>query len=62
MIPLRTKVFGWYLYKGVILTKDNLTKQNCHGSKKCVICHQDESMKYLFFQFHLPDQYGQSSK
>jgi hypothetical protein len=25
-IPLHIKVFGWYLRKGVILTKDNLAK------------------------------------
>jgi hypothetical protein len=27
-IPLRIKVFRWYLRKGVILMKDNLAKQN----------------------------------
>jgi hypothetical protein len=50
-IPLRIKVFGWYLRKGVILTKDNLAKRNWHGSKKCVFCHHDESIKHLFFQY-----------
>jgi hypothetical protein len=25
-LPLRFKVYGWYLRKGVILTKDNLAK------------------------------------
>jgi hypothetical protein len=25
-ISLQIKVFGWYLYKGVVLTKDNLVK------------------------------------
>jgi hypothetical protein len=35
-LPLRIKVFGWYLRKGVILTKDNLAKRNWHGSKRCV--------------------------
>jgi hypothetical protein len=49
-IPLRIKVFGWYLRKGVILTKDNLAKRNWHGSKKCVFCHQNETIKHLFFQ------------
>jgi hypothetical protein len=39
-IPLRIKVFGWYLRKGVILTKDNLIKRNWHGSKECVFCHK----------------------
>jgi hypothetical protein len=27
-IPIRIKVFGWYLRKGVVLTKDNLAKRN----------------------------------
>ena len=26
-LPLKIKVFMWYLYKGVILTKDNLAMQ-----------------------------------
>jgi hypothetical protein len=33
--------------------KDNLVKQNWHGSKKCVFCHQDETIKHLFFQCRL---------
>ena len=49
-IPLKTKVFAWYLCQGVILTKDNLAKRNYHGSKKCVFCHHDETIKHLFFQ------------
>jgi hypothetical protein len=48
-ILLRIKVFGWYLRKGVVLTKDNLAKQNWHGSKKCVFYHQDKTIKHLFF-------------
>jgi hypothetical protein len=35
-IPLWIKVFGWYLHKGVVLTKDKLAKRNCHVSKKYV--------------------------
>jgi hypothetical protein len=27
-MPLKTKVFAWYLRRGVILTKDNLAKRN----------------------------------
>jgi hypothetical protein len=48
-IPLRIKVFGWYLCKGLILTKYNLAKQNWHGSKKCVFYYQDKIIKHLFF-------------
>ena len=49
-IPLKTKVFAWYLRRGVILTKDNLVKRNWHGSKKCVFCQHDETITHLFFQ------------
>ena len=48
-IPLKIKVFAWYLRKGVILTKDNLVKRNWQGSKKCVSCAHDETIKHLFF-------------
>jgi hypothetical protein len=51
-IPLRINVFGWYLCKWVILTKDNVVKRNWHGCRKCVFCHQDETIKHLFFQCH----------
>ena len=49
-IPLKNKKFAWYLRRGVILTKDNLAKRNWHGSKKCVFCHKDETIKHLFFE------------
>jgi hypothetical protein len=49
-ILLRIKVFGWYLRKGVSLTKDNLAKRNWHGSKKYIFYHQNESIKHFFFQ------------
>ena len=49
-IPLKNKVFAWYLRRGVILTKENLTKRNWHGSKQCVFCHKDETIKHLFFE------------
>jgi hypothetical protein len=48
-IPLKTKVFAWYLRRGVILTKDNLAKRNWHGCTKCVFCHEQETIKHLFF-------------
>jgi hypothetical protein len=51
-IPLKNKIFGWYLRRGVILTKDNLVERNMHGSRQCVFCHQDETIKHLFF--HCP--------
>jgi hypothetical protein len=27
-LPLKNKIFKWYLLKGVVLTKDNLAKRN----------------------------------
>ena len=50
-IPLKLKIFAWYLRKGVILTKDNLIKRNWNGSTKCVFCIHDETIKHLFFQY-----------
>jgi hypothetical protein len=49
-VPLKIKIFLWYLRRGMILTKDNLTKRNWPGSKKCCFCHSDETINHLFFQ------------
>jgi hypothetical protein len=37
-IPLKIKIFLWYLNKGVILTKDNLAKRRWKGSLLCSFC------------------------
>jgi len=34
-VPLKIKIFLWFLEKGVILTKDNLARRNWNGSKAC---------------------------
>src|SRR3954453_15588623 len=46
--PLKTKVFTWYLHRGIILTKDNLAKFNWHGSKRCVFLSSGGDYKTLF--------------
>jgi hypothetical protein len=61
-IPLKTKIFYWYLRRGVILTKDNLVKRNWYGNHRCIFCHQDETINIYFSSVALPDLYGQSSK
>jgi hypothetical protein len=62
-IPLKVNVFVWYLHRGVILTKENLAKQNWHGCKTCVFYHQDEIIKQLFLQCKFSRYIcGQSSK
>ena len=48
-IPLKIKIFMWFLYNKVILTKDNLAKRNWIGCKKCVFCDSEESIDHLFF-------------
>ena len=49
-MPLKVKIFMWYLQRGVVLTKDNLVRRNWKGSKKCSFCTHDETIKHLFFQ------------
>ena len=49
-IPLKIKVFMWFVHKGVILTKDNLAKRNWVGSQRCCFCDQDESILHLFLK------------
>jgi hypothetical protein len=52
-IPLKNKIFLWYLKKGVILTKDNLAKRNWKGSTKCCFCNHNETIQHLFFDCHV---------
>jgi hypothetical protein len=49
-IPLKIKIFLWYLQKGVIPTKDNLDRKNWRGSQKCVDCSSNETIKHLFIE------------
>lgn len=48
-VPLKVKIFMWFLHKKVTLTKDNLSKRNWNGCKKCVFCDHNESINHLFF-------------
>jgi len=48
-IPLKIKIFIWYLKQGVILTKDNMARRNWQGSQQCCFCHEDETIQHLFF-------------
>jgi hypothetical protein len=51
-LPLKIKVFVWYLYKGVILTKHNLAWRQWQD-RKCCFCSSNESIQLLFFDFHV---------
>jgi hypothetical protein len=57
-IPLKIKVFMWYLKRGVTLTKDNLARRNWPGNQTCCFCSRLETINHLFFRctyvvFHL---------
>jgi hypothetical protein len=47
-VPLKVKIFMWFLKNKVLLTKDNLAKRNWHGCQKCVFCDSLESVDHLF--------------
>ena len=48
-IPLKVKIFIWFLRRGVILTKDNLAKRNWRGNQNYCYCSKLESIQHLFF-------------
>jgi hypothetical protein len=48
-IPMKIKIFIWYLKKGVVLTKDNLLRRHWTGDKHCCFCHLPETINHLFF-------------
>jgi hypothetical protein len=52
-LPVKVKKILWFLFKGMILTKDNLIKRNWHGSKNCCFCNNRETIQDLFFDYVL---------
>jgi hypothetical protein len=52
-LPLKIKVFLWYLKLGVILTKDNLVKRKWQGCTKCSFGCANESIEHLFLECHM---------
>lgn len=51
-IPLKIKIFMWYLKRGVVLTKDNLARRNWNGNKACCFCSKPETIQHLFVECH----------
>jgi hypothetical protein len=47
-IPLKIKIFMWFLSKKVLLTRDNLAKRNWNGNTKCSLCDAEQSVEHLF--------------
>lgn len=52
-VPLKIKIFLWYLKQGVILIKDNLVKRKWNGCTKCCFCSEEENIQHLFFECHM---------
>jgi hypothetical protein len=52
-LPLKIKIFLWYLGRGVILTKDNLAKRGWKDSLNCSFCNQNETIQHFFFDCYL---------
>jgi hypothetical protein len=52
-VPLKIKILMWSLHIKVILTKDNLIKQNWQCETTCVFCEKEESIQHLFFECHI---------
>jgi hypothetical protein len=47
-IPLKIKIFMWFLSKKVLLTRDNLAKRNWNGNTKYCFCDNEKSVEHLF--------------
>jgi hypothetical protein len=47
-IPLKSKIFMWFLNNKVLLTKDNLVKRNWKSCQKCCFCNKSETVQHLF--------------
>jgi len=47
-VPLKIRIFMWFLHRKVLLTKDNLAKRRWNGCTKCVFCDSQETIDHLF--------------
>jgi hypothetical protein len=58
MFPLKIKIFMWYMYKEVVLTKDNLARRNWNGGKQCCFCHKMKLSNICFSNVGTPNLFG----
>jgi hypothetical protein len=49
IVPLKVKIFMWFLHRKILLVKDKLAKRNWWGCKTCCFCHKDQSIQRLLF-------------
>jgi hypothetical protein len=57
-LPLKIKIFLWYLGRGVTLTKVNLAKRGWTGSMKCCFVNQNETIRHIFLIVTLSGTFG----
>jgi hypothetical protein len=49
-VPLKIRIFMWFLNRKEILTKDNLAKRKWTGCKKCAFCSEEETIEHLLLK------------
>jgi hypothetical protein len=47
-VPLKIRIFMWFLQPKVLLTKDNLAKRKWKGCNKCCFRDQMETIQHLY--------------
>jgi hypothetical protein len=52
-VPMKIKIFMWLIDANAILTKDNLSRKNWEGDKRCFFCNIFESIEHLFFDCYM---------
>jgi hypothetical protein len=49
-VPLKIRIFIWFLHKKVSLTKVNLKKRSWTGCSKCAYYDGEETIEHLFIR------------
>jgi hypothetical protein len=57
-VPLKIKIFMWFIHRKEILTKYNLKKRNWEGDTKCCFCDNNELVQHLFIECPLANKSG----
>jgi hypothetical protein len=47
-VPLKIKIFLWYLQQGLISIKNNSAKRKWKGSGLCCFCNSNEIVQHIF--------------
>jgi hypothetical protein len=50
--PLKKKIWLWLIWHNAIATKDNMKNRGWVGNYLCLFCHNEETIKNMFFDCH----------